>query len=161
MADTITSPKGKVLHHRATIKREPKKGSGAREILIKHGPKTIKVSLAQQIVECYEGDKRVFHFECVTGDKDHPTDTGTFKIYNRQHPYRSHTYNVQMNYALFFTKDGKALHQYHGVVSLSVVRTARSSISEWFGSHGCVRLAEADAKALYDWSPIGTTVQVS
>ena len=66
-----------------------------------------------------------------------------------------------MNYAMFFTHDGKALHQYHGIVPLSIVRTARSNVSEWFGSHGCVRLAEADAKAMYEWTTVGTTVQVS
>lgn len=123
-------------------------------------PKTIKVNLAQQIVEAYEGTERIFRFECVTGDKDHPTDRGTFRILRKHHPYRSRTYNVQMDYAMFFTHDGKALHQYHGVVPLSIVRTARSSVSEWFGSHGCVRLAEADAKALYGWAAVGTTVMV-
>ena len=123
-------------------------------------PKTIKVSLAQQIVEAYEGSTRIFLFDCVTGDKDHPTDSGVFRIMRKVHPYRSRTYNVQMDYAMFFTHDGKALHQYHGVVPLSIVRTARNSVSEWFGSHGCVRLTETDAKALYEWSPVGTTVQV-
>lgn len=123
-------------------------------------PKTIKVNLMQQIVEAYEGKAQVFRFECVTGDKDHPTDKGVFKILRKQHPYRSSAYNVQMNYALFFTLDGKALHQYHGFVPLSIVRTARGSVSEWFGSHGCVRLVEADAKALYEWATVGTTVIV-
>jgi hypothetical protein len=55
----------------------------------------------------------------------------------------------------------KALHQYHGLMPLSMVRMARSNVSDWFGSHGCVRLVQADAKALYDWAPVGTTVQVS
>ncbi len=123
--------------------------------------KSIKVNLTLQIVEAYEGITRVFRFDCVTGDKDHPTDRGIFRILRKAHPYRSRTYNVQMNYAMFFTHDGKALHQYHGVVPLSVVRTARSSVSEWFGSHGCVRLTEPAAKALYDWAAVGTTVQVS
>jgi lipoprotein-anchoring transpeptidase ErfK/SrfK len=122
----------------------------------------IKISLAHQIVEAFEGMTRVFRFECVTGDKDHPTDRGVFKIIRKppDYRYRSRAYNVQMNYPLFFTSDGKALHQYHGYVPLSVVRTARSAVSEWFGSHGCVRLAQADAKALYEWASIGTAVQV-
>ena len=124
-------------------------------------PKVIQVNLTLQIVEAYEGSTRIFQFECVTGDKDHPTDCGVFRILRKSHPYRSHTYNVQMNYAMFFTHDGKALHQYHGIVPLSIVRTARSNVSEWFGSHGCVRLAEADAKTLYEWSSVGTTVKVS
>ena len=123
--------------------------------------KSIKVKLTQQIVEAYEGGDRVFRFDCMTGDNEHPTDRGTFRILRKVHPYRSRTYNVQMDYALFFTHDGKALHQYHGVVPLSFVRTARDNIGEWFGSHGCVRLTEADAKALYGWASVGTTVQVS
>ena len=36
--------------------------------------KSIKVNLALQIAEAFEGPVRVFRFECVTGDKDHPTD---------------------------------------------------------------------------------------
>ncbi len=123
--------------------------------------KTIKVSLNQQTVEAFEGNTRVFKFDCVTGDKDHPTDPGSFKILSKHHPYRSHKYDVQMNYAMFFTNDGKALHQYHGPMPLSIVRSARENISDWFGSHGCVRLVENDAKALYAWAPVGTVVKVS
>ncbi len=122
--------------------------------------KTIKVNLTHQIVEAYEGGERAFRFECVTGDKDHPTDRGTFKILRKYRTYRSHTYDVQMNYAMFFTHDGKALHQYHGVVPLRIVRTARGSVSDWFGSHGCVRLTESDAKTLYEWAEIYTPVIV-
>lgn len=123
--------------------------------------KTIKVSLMQQTVEAYEDSTRIFRFECVTGDRDHPTDRGVFKIMRKNQLYRSHTYDVPMNYAMFFTLDGKALHQYHGVVPLSVVRSVRGGVSDWFGSHGCVRLAASDAKALYGWTPVGTTVRVS
>lgn len=122
--------------------------------------KIIRVRLTQQIVEAYEGTERLFRFECVTGDKDHPTDPGAFKILRKNHPYRSRSYDVQMDYAMFFTHDGKALHQYHGLVPLSVVRTARGSVTEWFGSHGCVRLSQTDAKALYEWAAVGTTVIV-
>lgn len=122
--------------------------------------KIIKINLTQQIVEAYEGTIQIFQFECVSGDKDHPTDRGVFRILRKAHPYRSRTYNVQMDYAMFFTHDGKALHQYHGVVPLAFVRTARSSVSDWFGSHGCVRLTGTDAKKLYEWASVGTTVQV-
>jgi lipoprotein-anchoring transpeptidase ErfK/SrfK len=65
-----------------------------------------------------------------------------------------------MNYAMFFTTDGKALHQYHGAVPQNVVRTFRGKVSEWFGSHGCVRLSESDARALFEWAPLGTAVEV-
>lgn len=123
--------------------------------------KMIRVDLTKQTLEAFEGSTRVFSYECVSGDKSHPTDMGFFSIFRKNHPYRSKTYNVQMDYAMFFTKDGKAIHQYHGAVPLSVVRTARSKVSDWFGSHGCVRLTKEDAKALYDWAPAGTQVHIS
>ncbi len=122
--------------------------------------KRIKVHLDMQIVEAFESKKRVFLFDCVTGDRDHPTDRGIFNIFRKAHPYRSKKYNVPMNYALFFTQDGKALHQYHGPVPLSMVRVMRTNVSDWFGSHGCVRLDEKDAKALWEWADYGTMVEV-
>jgi lipoprotein-anchoring transpeptidase ErfK/SrfK len=122
--------------------------------------KSIVVNLEEQTVEAFEDDELVHQFICVTGDDDHPTDKGTFKIYRKQHPYRSQTYNVQMDYAMFFTQDGKALHQYHGPIPLGVVRTMRQGVSDWFGSHGCVRLQEEDARALYEWAPMNTKVTV-
>ncbi|OON59562.1 L,D-transpeptidase [Massilia sp. KIM] len=130
-------------------------------------PKTkrIKVDLAKQTVETYEDDAKVHQFECVSGDDDHPTDRGSFRILRKHHPYRSRAYDVQMNYAMFFIREPrrppvKALHQYHGPAPLSVLRTLRSRVSAWFGSHGCVRLSETDARALYEWAPIGTQVTV-
>ncbi|KVN71333.1 hypothetical protein WM03_23510 [Burkholderia ubonensis] len=123
--------------------------------------KRIVVDLSNQRVEAFEGAARVFRFDCVTGDSEHPTDRGAFRIMRKYPTYRSRAYDVQMDYAMFFTGDGKALHQYHGPMPLSLVRMARNTVSDWFGSHGCVRLAEADAKRLYDWAPMGTVVQVS
>jgi lipoprotein-anchoring transpeptidase ErfK/SrfK len=122
--------------------------------------KVIKVDLSLQTVEAHEAGECIHRFDCVSGDRDHPTDRGMFAVMRKEHPYRSHAYHVQMNYAMFFTHDGKALHQYHGPLPLSVVRALRSGVSEWFGSHGCVRLDEEDARTLFEWAAIGTTVQV-
>ena len=123
--------------------------------------KEIRVHLDEQTVEALEDGEQVFQFICVTGDENHPTDQGTFHIFRKEHPYRSKTYGVEMDYANFFTEDGKALHQYHGPIPLSVVRTMRKDVSEWFGSHGCVRLQEADARALYEWAPLNTKVTIA
>ena len=122
--------------------------------------KHIAVDLEEQMVRAYEDDKQIYEFICVSGDDDHPTDKGVFKIFRKQHPYRSKTYNVEMDYAMFFTEDGKALHQYHGPVPLEVVRAMKQRVSEWFGSHGCVRLEEEAARTLYEWAPLGTQVTV-
>jgi lipoprotein-anchoring transpeptidase ErfK/SrfK len=122
--------------------------------------KRIEVDLTQQILQAFDAGKRVYQFDCVSGDDSHATNKGIFHIWWKHHPHRSHKYNVQMNYAMFFTRDGKAIHQYHGVMPLSVVRAMKKGVSEWFGSHGCVRLAEGDARALYQWTPLGTAVLI-
>jgi lipoprotein-anchoring transpeptidase ErfK/SrfK len=122
--------------------------------------KRIVVDLDSQTLKAYEGADVVFAFDCVTGSKDHPTDPGFFRIHNKDPKHVSTAYQVPMHYAMFFTQDGKALHQYHGMVPLGVVRALKEHVTDYLGSHGCVRLAEQDAKALYDWTPIGTAVHV-
>ncbi|MBE1237297.1 L,D-transpeptidase [Phaeovibrio sulfidiphilus] len=52
-----------------------------------------------------------------------------------------------------------AIHQYHGAINFDIMRTARRA-SDWVGSRGCVRLQEADARALFYWAPDGTRVIV-
>ena len=121
--------------------------------------KLIKINLAQQMLEAYEGDALVFRFQCVSGDKDHPTGRGTFSIFRKHERYTSKTYNAKMDYAMFFTTDGKAIHQYHGPAPWPLLRAGRA-LTEWVGSHGCVRLQCADAKALFDWAPERTAVRI-
>ena len=62
-----------------------------------------------------------------------------------------------MNYAMFFTHSGEAIHQGFLVGPLSYLKS-------WgingIGSHGCVRLTEDDAASLYSWTPSGTPVWV-
>ena len=137
------------------------KSTATKKINSGHGEKakkTIKVYLANQILEAYDGSERVFRFECVTGDADHPTIPGKFIIDRQYKTYRSHQYKVQMNYAMFFSH-GKAIHQYHGFLPLPLVRASKS-VTDLVGSHGCVRLSEADARALFDWTPRFTEVHV-
>ncbi|HKO46889.1 MAG TPA: L,D-transpeptidase [Polyangiaceae bacterium] len=129
------------------------------EVVASRG-KRIVVHLENQNVEAFDGGALIYQFDCVTGDESHPTEPGTFKVFKKLHPHRSAKYDAQMNYALFFSVDGKALHQYHGVLPLSAVRFMKSKVSDRLGSHGCVRLTEDDAKALYSWTPIGTLVEV-
>lgn len=121
--------------------------------------KTISVSLANQTLEAFEDTVRKFAFDCVTGSSDHPTDPGLFHVIRKDMMHHSHAYNVDMHYAMFFTHDGKAIHQYHGLLPLSVVRFAKSG-SDWFGSHGCVRLTEENARTLFQWTPLHTPVRI-
>src|SRR5262245_30376572 len=121
--------------------------------------KSILVDLKTQSVVARD-DAAVFHScECVTGDSAHPTPSGHFSINRKNHPYTSKTYHVRMDYALFFTNTGVALHQYHGPAPWFVLRAGRV-LTDAVGSHGCVRLQEEDARKLYNWATIGTAVEV-
>jgi lipoprotein-anchoring transpeptidase ErfK/SrfK len=124
------------------------------------GAKHIRVFLTDQVLHAFQGATRVYAFDCVTGSSDHPTRPGKFRVTRKDRIHHSAKYNAQMNYAMFFSADGKAIHQYHGVLPLAAVRLAKSGLSDWFGSHGCVRLTENDAKTLFDWTPIGTPVHI-
>jgi hypothetical protein len=122
--------------------------------------KKIVVDTSAQTLNAFIGTLCIYDWDCVCGDSDHPTDPGVHTIFRKQHPCRSKPYNVQMNYAQFFTNDGKAIHQYHGITPLGILRVVKKG-TDWIGSHGCVRLTGTHAKTLYEWTPaIGTKVDV-
>jgi hypothetical protein len=128
------------------------------------GEKKIVVHRNVGILEAWEGTQRKYAFDCVTGDRNHPTPKGKFKIFRKHEVYRSKTYDTQMDYAMFFD-GGRAIHQYHGplsheLVPLGIIKLLRETVSDYFGSHGCVRLSEKDAKALFNWAPMWTPVVV-
>jgi lipoprotein-anchoring transpeptidase ErfK/SrfK len=119
--------------------------------------KRIEVLLGRQVLIAYEKEKKAFEFDCATGDRDHPTTMGHYFIIRKYRMYRSHKYNVPMDFAMFFTHDGKAIHKSHAVGPISCLKYAGF---DSFGSHGCVRLADSDARALFEWAPVGTPVYV-
>jgi len=131
---------------------KPVKGASKRKI---------KVYLDQQIVEAYEGEERIFRFECVTGDKWGPTERGTYFIGRKHEDYRSQKYKVDMDWCMFFSADGKAFHQYHEAMNFDLMRATKRYVSDMVGSRGCVRLREADAKTLFLWTPQRTEVNIS
>jgi lipoprotein-anchoring transpeptidase ErfK/SrfK len=114
--------------------------------------KRIEVDLPSQTVTAYEGNQVFLQCDCVSGDSDHPTPKGKFTISHKQNPCVSLTYHVSMDYAMFFTPDGVALHQYCGPVPWELLKAGKSA-TDWVGSHGCVRLQESDAKSLFNWVP--------
>ncbi len=119
--------------------------------------KQVIVDLADQTLYAYDGLKRVSEFDCTSGDGGHPTadKPALFQVLRKENIYRSKKYDAQMNYALFFSADGKAIHQSHAVWLTSAFKKWGS---DYFGSHGCVRLAEDDAQTLFAWAVQGMPV---
>jgi lipoprotein-anchoring transpeptidase ErfK/SrfK len=117
--------------------------------------KKIVVNLHRQRLFAYEDSRKVYEYDCVSGDDSHPTDIGTFQILSKHQLYTSHKYGVPMNFAMFFTTDGKAIHQSHLVGPLSYLKAfGMDSV----GSH--VRLTEEDARQLFAWAPLRTPVEI-
>lgn len=120
--------------------------------------KKIIIDLNRQVLFAYEGDELVHKFDCATGAGDTPTPTGRFQVSHKFRHYTSRTYGVAMNNAMFFNFfEGIAIHEAFGVLTTSYLKFAGV---DSVGSHGCVRLSQRDARTLFDWAPVGTSVEV-
>ncbi len=124
---------------------------------VRTNKKQIIVELDDQNLFAYEGSTKKYEYHSTSGDKDHPTaiKPQLFHIFRKHKKYTSKKYNAKMDYAMFFTYDGKAIHQAYGVWITSILKDLGAN---YFGSHGCVRLSESNAKELFDWAPINTPV---
>lgn len=124
---------------------------------VRKSGKQIVVDLADQKLYAYEGSSLAYEFDATSGDSDHATalKPTLFTITRKEETYRSKKYDAQMNYALFFSADGKAIHQSNAVGVTSFLKAFGVN---YFGSHGCVRLTENDARTTFRWATSGTPV---
>lgn len=146
---------------------------------IKRPVQKIVINLSQQKLFANTDKKTDFEFHCVSGDADHPTPKGKFKILKKYRIYRSRSYDAQMNYALQLTTSGIFIHESYNFVEnpkkqnffatkmsdstafvMSHIRSAFPNTAKAFGSHGCVRLAHSDAVKLFDWAQENDEVEI-
>lgn len=117
--------------------------------------KWIDVNLSQQRLTAYEGNKAVFSSLVSTGLRGTPTVVGTFQIYIKYGSQAmsggsgsSYYYLPGVPYVMYFYQN----YAIHGTY--------------WhnkFGqpmSHGCVNLPTPAAQFIYNWAPMGTTVNI-
>lgn len=116
-----------------------------------NGVHWIDVDLSNQRVYAYEGDTIVNSFLVSTGTWRYPTVTGKYKIYIklRSGNMRGPGYFLpDVPYIMYFYKS----YGLHGTYWHNNFGTPMS--------HGCVNLSIADAAWLYNWSYLGTVVNV-
>lgn len=117
--------------------------------------KRIEVDLRSQTLSYYQGDYKIGTFLVSSGVRN-TTPRGTFKIYNKS-PNAWSSYGLWMPYWMSFTPTGKM-----GLHELPYWPNGRREGESSLGrpaSHGCVRMGRnGEAKALYDWAPVGTPV---
>lgn len=122
------------------------------------GNKYIIVSLSQQWLYAYEGDVLVFDAPVATGRDGFNTPVGNFAIYAKNSlqtmsgTIGGETYLVPNVPHAMYIHGGVALHgtYWHNLFG-SGIRP----------SHGCINLPTGSAAWLYDWAPVGTSVQVT
>jgi lipoprotein-anchoring transpeptidase ErfK/SrfK len=116
-----------------------------------NGVRWIDVDLSDQMVYAYEGDTIVNSFIVSTGTSLTPTVTGRFKVYIRLRSgsMRGPGYFLpDVPYIMYFHKS----YGLHGTYWHNNFGTPMS--------HGCVNLRIDDAAWLYNWSYMGTEVNV-
>ncbi|WP_157974525.1 L,D-transpeptidase [Lewinella sp. IMCC34183] len=118
--------------------------------------KVIVVDLRSQTLHATDALQRIHKFHCASGTDEDPSPPGYYRIERKYPKYRSRTYDAQMDYAMFFHR-GYAIHMSHFVTVTSFLK---SSGVDALGSHGCIRLAEDNARELFAWAPLRTIVLV-
>jgi hypothetical protein len=116
---------------------------------IPDGAKWILVDISQQTLTAYEGETAVYA-TLISSGKDHKeskTHAGLYQVehkmsYSDMHGEPDDPYDVdRVPYTLYFNKN-EALHGAYWHDRFG-----------WPASHGCINLALADARWLFDWAP--------
>ena len=117
--------------------------------------KEIRVYIEPQTLVALENGKQIYSFDIVSGQPGKETTLGTFGVLRKHEKYTSKAYGSEMPYSMFFSIDGKAIHGTH----MSVLRSyLHAYLNESVGSKGCIGLTDDNAKALFDWAPVGTPI---
>jgi lipoprotein-anchoring transpeptidase ErfK/SrfK len=118
--------------------------------------KTIVVSVGQQMLWAYKGNKVVLSSYVSTGRNGFDTPIGSYAVLSKlpsqtmEGVIGGEYYNVpDVPWVLYFTNSGHALHgtYWHNNFGTPM-------------SHGCVNLPIDVAAWLYNWAPVGTPVLV-
>ena len=120
--------------------------------------KLLEVNIASKQMWAYDKGQLTHAFPISAGAPETPTPIGQYKIYEKLAVQDMRGFNANgtryfqphVRWVNYFLPGGYAVHgNYWRPLS-------------WFGainsSHGCVSLPDDQAKWVYDWAPIGTTV---
>jgi len=150
------------LIHVGQVLQVPPGGYTSPPLATPSGPKQIIVSLSQQRVFAYQGDRQVYNFLVSTG-KDNSTWTGSFTVLDKlPYPY-SNSWNFYMPFWLGVYYNPANANVENGFHAQPITPAGDQLWGDDLGtpvSFGCIVLAPYDAKMLYDWAEIGTPVLI-
>jgi peptidoglycan hydrolase-like protein with peptidoglycan-binding domain len=112
-------------------------------------PLLLLVSLREQSMRVYAGDRLVARSNVSTGTFEHETPTGIFSILEKRRYHESNIYSqAPMPFMQRLTWSGIALHE-------------SDSVPDYPASHGCVRLPGAFARSLFGFTEPGAHVLIT
>ncbi len=119
--------------------------------------KSIQIHLGTQTLDKRVAGVTIASFPISSGIKSMPTPVGQFKILRKNPRAWSRASKLWMPWWMDFSGRGFGMHE------LPEWPSGKKEGADHLGkpaSHGCVRLGVGTAKQLYDWAPIGTTVEI-
>ena len=125
-----------------------------------HGRRVV-LDLGVQHVWLVDARDRVRRTYPVSGSKHPNLDVGRYRVYSRSRHAVSYTYEETMGFMVRFTTGERAAIGFHDIPVDERGRKVqtRAELGRALSS-GCVRQARDDAKALWDFAPLGTHVVV-
>ena len=150
------------LIHAGQVLQVPPGGYISPPLPTPSGPKKVVVSLQQQRVFAYQGERQIYNFLVSTG-KDNSTWIGSFTILDKlPYPY-STSWGFYMPYWLGIYHNPDNNNVENGFHALPITPAGDELWGSALGtpvSYGCIILSPYDAKTLYDWVEIGTPVLI-
>ncbi|MBI9048491.1 MAG: L,D-transpeptidase [Anaerolineaceae bacterium] len=109
----------------------------------------INIVISEQKVYAYEGTKMVNFFIVSTGDSDHPTIPGEYRVnikYVTDDMAGPGYYLYDVPYVMYY-HNGFAIHGTYWHTNFGTP-----------ASHGCTNMRPEDAEWLFNWAPLGTLI---
>lgn len=124
--------------------------------------KRVVFDLTEQQVWLVEGDGTVARTYMVSGSRYDQLDPGTYDVFSMSRTTVSWQYTETMEYMVRFHRGRNANIGFHDIPVSRATGGDVQSLAELGTplSDGCIRQDHDDAKALYEFAPIGTAVVV-
>ena len=119
--------------------------------------KEIKVDLSQQRAFLFEKGVFIMGFKISSGKLETPTPKGVFQVIYKQNMIYSKIAGCWLSFWVGFTSDGK--YGFHETPICNGQRQGEENIGQP-ASAGCLRLKQGKAEQLYDWTDIGTKIEI-
>lgn len=123
------------------------------------GNKSILVDISEQHLYAYEGDTLVFSFVASTG-MNNATRAGTFSVLDKIPSAYGATWDIWMPNWLGIYWAGSLEN---GIHALPILPNGAQLWAGYLGtpiSYGCIVLGANESQLLYDWSEVGTPVEI-